>query len=216
MSENNKQKYFGGFRKDIIPLIPKNIHNLLDVGCGYGVTAFNIKNLLGNVEIHGIENNQHALEIANKKLDRVFNIDLNYDNKTLDNFLDNKYDCILCLDVLEHLINPDLILINLAQKLSIKGRIIISLPNISHYTVLIPLIFKDDFKYQEKGILDKTHLKFFTKKSIEDMISRSGLSIKHSKVNIQANRKLLVLNKILFKSLNRFLTFQYIFVCVKD
>lgn len=90
--------------------------------------------------------------------------------------LDEKYDYIIFADVLEHLPNPGEVLKRCKEKLKPDGSILISIPNLSHNSVLIELL-NDRFFYQKTGLLDSTHIHFFTYYSFLDMIEKNGYSV---------------------------------------
>lgn len=90
--------------------------------------------------------------------------------------LDEKYDYIIFADVLEHLVNPDEVLKHCCKKIKDNGKIIVSVPNIAHNSVIIDLI-NDKFNYNLTGILDNTHLRFFTRESFGDMAAKTGWTI---------------------------------------
>ena len=84
----------------------------------------------------------------------------------IDLFPGKVFDLILILDTLEHLLTPWNFLKKIKSKLSDNGSIVISIPNIRHYSIIINLFIKGEWEYEESGILDNTHLRFFTKKSL--------------------------------------------------
>ena len=93
-------------------------------------------------------------------------------------FENKKFDLILCLDVLEHLIDPWSVIKKLIyENLREGGTLIACIPNVRYYNVLLPLLLKKEWKYQETGVLDRTHLRFFTKKTILELISSAGLQL---------------------------------------
>ncbi len=103
-------------------------------------------------------------------------------NSTVENFLDSpetkdqKFDVIFLADVLEHMTNPQGVLIGLSRLLQPSGRFVISLPNIAHYSIRWQLL-TGRFDMQDGGILDRTHMRFFTLKSMKELIEKSGLSL---------------------------------------
>lgn len=102
---------------------------------------------------------------------------MNLNNESFDpKLIKKKYDIIIFADVLEHLINPELILTYFKKYLKPDGQIIISLPNIAFLLYRVQLLF-GQWNYRMFGTLDKTHLRFFTIKSGVDMVKNSGLKI---------------------------------------
>jgi len=90
--------------------------------------------------------------------------------------LPGPYDVILCAAVLEHLVRPDLVLRRLRRLISPDGHIIISLPNIAHWTIRWELL-RGRFDYQEYGLLDRTQLRFYTLKTARELIENTGYKI---------------------------------------
>lgn len=146
---------------------------VLDVGCGQGIIGKILEREL-NCRVYGIELDKTAINIANKEkcYKKIYNFDIA--DRTGNEFelfvADNlKFDYIIFSDVLEHLINPADTLLFFLKSLNEKGKILISLPNISHYDIINGLL-NDKFNYSDMGILDNTHLRFFTKYSFAEYI----------------------------------------------
>lgn len=149
----------------------------LDVGCATGGLSLALaKNK--SCSVSGLELNPKSVEEC-KKL-KIFKHIQQYDLNLLkeEDFpqFSKAFDHIICADVLEHLLNPSQTLQTLKKFLKPSGDIIISLPNVSHASIKTNLLL-DDFTYTEIGILDKTHLHFYTAKSIAEMLSSLDLKI---------------------------------------
>jgi len=86
------------------------------------------------------------------------------------------FDIIICADVLEHLVRPDLVLMKFAKYLSKKGYVLASIPNIVNWYYRLKFLF-GTFNYEESGILDKTHLRFFTLKTVKELFEASDYRI---------------------------------------
>ena len=145
---------------------------ILDVGCGVGYIGKKVKSLQ-NCVVDGIELEAVAAEIAAKSYDHVYQMKLgDSTDQNFCKFLKDKrrYNCILCGDIIEHLAEPDYIISILARKLSPDGKIIVSIPNIAHIDVIAGLL-DGKFNYAARGILDSTHLRFFTEKSFVEFIA---------------------------------------------
>lgn len=162
--------YFTHVRKEILPLLqPRD--RLLDVGCGEGRTAAWIKAKGLAKWVAGVELSPIAAGEAGKWLDEVRIANL----ETADiPFKD--IDTILCLDVLEHLRNPEVVLKKLARSLKPSGHLIVSIPNVANFRVAIPLLF-GRWRYKDFGILDRTHLRFFDRRSAVELLTCSGFSL---------------------------------------
>ena len=156
----------------IIVNAAKKARYVLDVGCGAGYIGRNLK-LLGARRIDGIEIDEEARKSAKKSYDNVygFSIDTCNTGSEYKKFLDSddKYDCIIFADVLEHLTNPGQTLADFSKKLAKDGRILVSIPNVANLMVIIELI-DQKFNYTKTGILDSTHLRFFTENSFYDFL----------------------------------------------
>lgn len=171
--DNKPQGYYGGVRRDVFGYIPKNVKRVLDVGCGEGGTLCLIEEELGS-EVWGVEYVKEKADIAKKKIEHIFAGKIE-DN--IDNLPDKYFDIIIALDVLEHLEYPEDTILKLKNKLTDSGYFMSSIPNVRHWSCIYPLLFKRDWKYEDAGILDYTHLRFFTKKSIKRMYEKLGFDI---------------------------------------
>jgi 2-polyprenyl-3-methyl-5-hydroxy-6-metoxy-1,4-benzoquinol methylase len=171
---NKDDGYSSIIRWDMIQLIPEGDHKILEVGCGAGHTLKKLKELGKANEIVGIEINEQVTQDLSDTLDRLYVGDV----ETMDLPHTEKYfDYMLFGDVLEHLINPRRVLNSYKSLLRDDGYIIASIPNIKHLSVLLRLIFFDEFQYTDHGILDSSHLRFFTKKEIVKMFKDEKFEI---------------------------------------
>ena len=145
---------------------------ILDVGCGSGCVGEKIKELQKCV-VDGVEVDKVAYKMAVDYLDTVYNMPIDDEkNPVFKKFMSNprKYDCIICADIIEHLVDPGRTVFNLSKKIKPKGKILISIPNISHIDVISGLI-DGQFNYSKVGILDSTHIKFWTENSFYEFIA---------------------------------------------
>lgn len=166
--------YYAYSRPEVLELVPTNATRILDVGCGAGVLGASIK-LRQAAEVHGVELQPDAANKAKGSCDRVWNCTI---EAALPELADNYYDCIIAADVLEHVIDPWTTLIDLKEKLSRDGRLVVSLPNAQNWGFVSNLL-EGKWDYRGEGILDRTHLRFFTRKSVEELFWNAGLCITH-------------------------------------
>lgn len=168
-------KYYSHARNDIVDLVIStgSLKRILDVGCGYGYTGELLKSN-GAIKVDGIELESDACEEAKRRLDQIYQGSA--ENGDLISSL-GSYDCIICADVLEHLNDPWITLTLLRNHIHKNGRLVCSIPNIRYFKVISNLLLFGEWNYQEAGILDKTHLRFFTRKSIELMFKQAGYEI---------------------------------------
>jgi 2-polyprenyl-3-methyl-5-hydroxy-6-metoxy-1,4-benzoquinol methylase len=143
---------------------------ILDVGCSKGFMG---KLLHQKHELHGIDINKQDLTIAKHYYKRVLVVNI---EKKTPPYPNNSFDAIIMADVLEHLRDPPAVLEKLRPLLKKKGMIIISVPNVANLYVRLKLLF-GNFDYGERGILDKTHLRFFTLRSFHALLMHAGLDI---------------------------------------
>ncbi|KAF6621129.1 GT2 family glycosyltransferase [Paenibacillus jamilae] len=184
---------------------------VLEVGCACGGTLLGIKNKFKNSLLYGIELNENSASIASLVADviphNVENGDLPYPPKS--------FDYIIFGDVLEHLYDPWKTLGNMRQFLKPDGKILASIPNIMHYSVINELL-DGKWKYADAGILDRTHVRFFTLASIQEMFINSGfVNLDFMGVNLPrdstAVKGLERLSKVVPNEiLNQFEVYQYI------
>lgn len=170
--EEKDASYFGIFRNEMIKYLPENARYILDIGCGSGNLGAYLQSEKDCI-VWGIEPDVNAANEAAKKLTKVFNTI--FDN-TIE-FGDQKFDVIFFNDVLEHLIDPWDALEFSKKLLSTQGVVISSIPNILYYKTQKEILIHRDWKYADSGILDKTHLRFFTSKSIIRMYQDTGFEI---------------------------------------
>lgn len=164
--------YFTQERPELARLIPADVRRVLDVGCGAGALGAALKRR-GCVEVVGVERDPEAAEAARAVLDRVYQRDI----EALDlPYAAGAFDCIVLADLLEHLRDPWGALRRLAPLLCVNGRLIVSLPNVRHWSVLRGLL-EGEWTYLPAGVLDRGHLRFFTLKSGRALLEAAGFEI---------------------------------------
>jgi len=168
--------YYGSMRREILPLLPQVTNEVLELGCGTGATLDWLKKIRRCQVTTGIELAADAAEIARGVVDTVIVADIERDIIDLP---ENKFDLILCLDVLEHTRDPWSVLKLLVRWLRKGGIIIASIPNVRYRAIVFDLLFKGKFEYQNVGILDRSHLRFFTKDSAIQLMKSGGLEDIH-------------------------------------
>lgn len=216
--------YHLGARKDLPSLIDESgetpLH-VLEIGCGCGALLGYIKGQYPNAEVYGVEIMEGAARIA-AHMGEVLCGDI---EKMELPWKTEYFDYVIMGDVLEHLMDPEAVLKKLRGHLKTGGHILASMPNMKHYTVLLPLLRWDLFPYADSGILDRTHVKMYTGTEIKHLILRSGYVLEkwgyhsyHSvcQPNEQEEKMLDILAGLMDEpSKEPFLAYQYVFMARK-
>lgn len=215
MYEDKNSDYYSHVRREILPLLPSNCERILEIGCGRGDTLLWLKDTQKNCAwIGGVELFPDSGSIAATRLDWFCGGSI----ETLDLALEaESIDLILCLDVLEHLVDPWKSVAKLQSLLKPGGHLIGSIPNVRYYSASFALFFKGQWRYQQEGILDKTHLRFFTKETAIALLESSGL--KHDLLigkGLEKGRKARWINFLTLGLFRPFFEFQYLIRVAKS
>src|SRR5512140_116978 len=150
--------YYENTRQELLPLVDPSWMRVLDVGCGAGKLGAALKASAPGRQVHGVEIVEPMAEQARQVLDTVITGDI----QTLSlPFSPSTFDCAIFADVLEHLVDPGVVLRNVRDVIRPGGAIVCSIPNIRHYTALQRLILHG-WRYDDFGLFDRTHLRFFS------------------------------------------------------
>lgn len=205
--------YHSSIRHDIVPLVPQ-CESLLDVGGGTGATAKHLKQIgrAANVSVMDAVVGDHADGLAHWS---EANLD---DPAEMGAFLDKAgpFDVVLALDVLEHLVDPWKAVDTLATAVRPGGVIIASIPNIRHISVSAKLLFANSWEYADAGLLDRTHLRFFVRKTAIELMNREGLTIETVQPSPLGSRKHKLANALTFGTLRSLFALQYFIVARKS
>lgn len=152
--------YYHGERPEIAPFLPSNYKTVIEVGCGEGNFS---KNLRPGCEIWACEPNALAAREAEKKLTKVF---VGRYEAIASKLPHEYFDLVICNDVIEHMTDHDWFFDSIVTKVKPSAVLVGSVPNIRHIRALIHLILKKDWQYKDSMAFDRTHLRFFTQKSL--------------------------------------------------
>jgi len=125
------------------------------------------------------------------------------------------FDCILYADVLEHLVRPDECLRRQQSVLAPTGEIVASIPNVNHYSVVLPLLRAGEWRYVDSGILDSTHLRFFTLKTAKELFTNTGFRLDRAQPCLSIGPRMKLLHRVLGKRVERFVAYQYYLAATK-
>lgn len=198
-------QYHDHIRSDVFDMVPRAAGRVLDLGGGIGATGAALK------QAHGAT----FVAVADLVADRsARGVDVAVSGNLEDPVFLRKvlneqgpFDTILCLDVLEHLRDPWSVVDELRNGLNPGGVIVASIPNVSHYSLLFPLLFRGKFELHDAGILDRTHLRWFTRKTAIELMTRPGLKLES--VSSWLGRKNKILKALTFGISERFTVMQY-------
>ena len=165
--------YFEHARPELRALVPADARRVLDVGCGGGALGAALKAERG-CEVVGLEGVPEAAVAAAARLDAVHEVDLELLGELP--YPAGYFDAIVLGDVLEHLRDPEALLMALLPRLAAHGVLVMSIPNVKHWSVVVPLLLHDTWTYKDAGLLDRTHVHFFTLEEIGAMLDRLGLA----------------------------------------
>jgi 2-polyprenyl-3-methyl-5-hydroxy-6-metoxy-1,4-benzoquinol methylase len=170
--EEKAPSYFEYERAEMLEMIPDHARRVLDVGCGSGRFGRLVKQERG-AEVWGVEPSLQACREAENCLDHVVHAEFG-ESLTLPK---RTFDAVVFNDVLEHMATPWIALEFAKQLLTETGVVVASIPSIRHFPTLWKLIVRKEWRYQEAGTLDRTHLRFFTRQTIEELFIDTGYRI---------------------------------------
>ncbi len=200
--------YYGLIRKDIFPLVPQQAGKILDVGGGYGGTSSELKRQgkASQIVLVDLVADEH-----DPAVDKAYAGNLE-DPDFLQKIIDEQgpFDTILCLDVLEHLTDPWSVVKNLHKGLSDGGVIVASVPNMRHVRLVLPLVFKGEFELTDKGLRDRTHLRWFVRDTAIRLMECSGLKVEQVIGRVSLDRWHKWTNFCTFGLFKRFFEIQYL------
>jgi 2-polyprenyl-3-methyl-5-hydroxy-6-metoxy-1,4-benzoquinol methylase len=142
------------------------------VGCGFGITEGVLASK--GKEVWGVELEPDAAKEAATRLSRVICGDA---ETAMNECPQGYFDCLIMADILEHLVDPWRALAQYKRKLREGGHLIVSLPNVRFAGTTLPLIFGGRWQYTDEGVLDRTHLRFFTRKTAIALVQSAGFSV---------------------------------------
>lgn len=171
--EASKQAgYYRNERADVLAQLPRPIGRALDVGCGAGRVAAGLREA-GATEVVGIEVEPAAATAARDVVDVLLEMPV---EQAIDR-LEGGFDTVLCLDVLEHLVDPGTVLAGLRGVAAPGARLQVSVPNARHYSLVRDLLLRGTFGYSDWGHRDSTHLRWFTRRDAVKLIGDAGWEV---------------------------------------
>jgi len=168
-------------RPDIVEMVPAEARRILDVGCGTGRVCGAIKQRGQDCYCVGLDMDGDALQeaVAQGRIDEHLLVNLD-SSEELHWLGYEPFDCIICSDVLEHLHAPEALLARLRALLTDDGVLIVSVPNARNWQVVCQLI-EGNWHYEPAGLLDRTHLRFYTRRTAEQLLDQCGFVLTRQK-----------------------------------
>lgn len=202
LRSDETQKAYTGVRWSVLREVPASAMRVLDVGCSNGVQGAALRELVENRYVAGIEFDESFCAQARSRLDRVIQADLNHFDWAA-SFQDERFDCIVFADVLEHLMDPEQALRGAAGLLTPGGTVVVSVPNIRHFSALKSIYVDGTFPRRKRGLFDRTHLRWFTSRDAAQLLTSSGLEVVSLKAVLRVGEDLRPwLNRLLLRWLN--------------
>ena len=199
-------------RREMIPFVPVSAGSVLDIGCGGGAFGAGLKAAREGLEVWGIEADANAATRAGEVLDRVIT---GLAPAALAELGGRRFDCVVMNDVVEHMLEPEELLQAVRPHLAPGGCLVASIPNIRHHATVADLVLRGRWDYVDEGILDRTHLRFFTRASMVEMLERCGYRVSGATgINRTGSRVFRLFNLL---TLGRFADMGYLqFACVAE
>jgi 2-polyprenyl-3-methyl-5-hydroxy-6-metoxy-1,4-benzoquinol methylase len=215
--EEKSKIYYSNIRHDLIAFFDERKYSkVLEIGAAYGETIYYLKEKSLADEVIGIDLFEDQENKNNyKKIDKFIFGNINEIDLSAYN---NYFNFILLPDVLEHIYDPKKTLSIVLDLLKEDGEICVSMPNIRHYSAFVNIFLKGDFKYDEIGIFDYTHVRFYCKKNIQQLLESSNFQVIKSEGsirNFKGKSFAKTINKLTFGLFEEFLSTQYFFMIKK-
>lgn len=167
---------------DLLSMLQPNISKILEVGCSSGALAREYKKMAPLVHYTGIEIDVEYSELARKHCDRVYTLNID-DVPEYFWEMHSDINCWIFGDTLEHLKDPWKVLSKINKFIPKDGCVLACIPNMQHWSIQARLSI-GDLRYQESGLLDRTHLRWFTRQTIHEMFSQAGFVIVEEKPRV--------------------------------
>jgi SAM-dependent methyltransferase len=204
-----ESQYYAELRMPLLSLVKGTPKRVLEIGCASGQTLAYLK-ARGAEYTAGIECSPEVATLAkNRGADQIVtgdieNLDIPFDS--------HSFDLIIAGHVLEHLADPWSVLRKLLPLLKLDGQLVGALPNVRHHTVVLPLLLSGRWRYEPSGVMDWTHLRFFSRQSVFELLEAGGFEVE--RIVPDFGRKTRLANRLSFTVFENFLCFAYNFSAV--
>lgn len=197
-------------RVEMLPFVPATARRIADIGCAVGGFGSALKQQRPHLELlWGLEPDAHAASKAQANYDHVVVGDF---PEATEDVPSGSFDCVVMNDVLEHMREPENALASTRRLLAPGGVIVASIPNVRHTSALLPLLVRGEWRYEDVGILDRTHVRFFTRKSMIALFEHTGYSVEHVEGINPWYPKLTMARRLAAGRLDEFMCMQFALV----
>lgn len=204
------EDYFQVAQTEVLKYVQGHDNRILEIGCAEGWTGALLKSTGKASEVHGIELVPEVAERARTRLDSVIAGNL----ETMEfPFQDGYFDYILATETLEHLTKPEAVLERLKPLIKEQGVMIASVPNMRHIRLVWQLVIQGEWQYADSGPMDRTHMRYFTRKSFARLFTDGGYEVVKSEPVLLAKAN--TLNRYSLGIFEEFLAFRYYCVARK-
>lgn len=208
----SKLKSYTGARSDVTGLRRFDPRRSLDIGCSNGALSAAFRS--GGAETWGIEYDEELANAADGVLDSVLHGDALEQSRTLAS-AGEKFDTIVCADILEHLVDPWAVMKIVRELVEDDGQVLVSLPNVRFYSTLTWLIFRGRWRSMDRGVHDRTHLRWFTDQNAREMFTGAGFEVDaflpHYRIADRPSRRNRVAKYLAHGPAKGFLAYQYVY-----
>jgi 2-polyprenyl-3-methyl-5-hydroxy-6-metoxy-1,4-benzoquinol methylase len=176
--------YLDYVNQPVLDTIAGSPGRVLELGCATGMFGKRLKERHPGATVVGIEPGRAAAEIAATRIDRVIRGRLEEVDFEAEGLAAASIDTVIAADVLEHMVNPWQALVRVRPLIAPGGQLVVSIPNVRNLGLLGDALLNGRWTYAERGLLDVTHLRFFTLKEIHTMLEQTGFRFEHCAINL--------------------------------
>lgn len=205
--------YYHDLRTEMLSLVEGMPKRILEIGCASGHTLAYLKKSLGAEHLVGVEISSDVARLAAERPEINEVLVGNIEDLPLD-YPENYFDLVIAGHVLEHLVDPWATLRKLVRHLRPGGQVVGAVPNIKHVSVTLPLLLYGRWEYRPTGIMDWTHLRFFTRATLIQLLVSANLRVKTISPEIQGPRATLA-NRMTLGTAADWLAYAYNFSALK-
>lgn len=204
-------KYEGG-RPDMVPFLPASTRTVLDIGCGSGAFGAQLLERAPGLELWAVEPDVGGAQSAARSGSYARVVVGGFPEKAGE-LPEAFFDCIYFNDVLEHVVEPGDALVAAQDLLSERGVVVASIPNVRCLDVVKPLVVGGDWRYEDFGLLDRTHLRFFTRKSMLRLFDEHGFEVRSVQgIHARQGWRVRAVRRLAGARVDEFLFQQYVVV----